>query len=277
MKQVFYFIISAVIIFTGKNSSAQKVEFGVLGGIGGYVGDINTYPTFNPDQIDHAYGIWIKKNFNPYWGIRLGYHQTNISAADSFFTSDPFKLNRNLSFRNRINEISFQTEFNFMRFVPEQTGYRFSPYVNAGISWIFHNPQGFIDSIWYDLQPIGTEGQGQYLSSKPYSLNTLAISVGGGIKYNFAGRSIIALEFGIRNAFTDYLDDISGVYFDNELITRSRGVQAGFLADRTREIPGAIPNNPGKLRGDASMRDWYHYIGIAYIYSFRASKCAAFK
>ncbi len=277
MKQVIYLNVFISLLFLGSKSFAQKVEFGILGGIGGYVGDINTYPTFNPEKIDHAYGIWLKKNFNPYWGIRMGYHQTNISAADSIFTSDPFKLNRNLSFRNRINEISFQTEFNFMRFMPEETGYRFSPYINAGISWLFHNPQAFIDSLWYDLRPIGTEGQGQFQSTRLYSKSALAISVGGGIKYNFAGRSILALEFGLRNAFTDYLDDISGVYFDNELITRSRGAAAGRLADRTQDIPNALPNNPGKVRGDSNMRDWYHYIGIAYIYSFRASKCDAFK
>jgi hypothetical protein len=60
------------------------------------------------------------------------------------------------------------------------------------------------------LQPLHTEGQGQPERDKPYSLVTLAIPMGFGVRYKLNDNFNIGAEIGLRYTFTDYLDDVGG-------------------------------------------------------------------
>jgi hypothetical protein len=62
------------------------------------------------------------------------------------------------------------------------------------------------------------------------------------------------LEWGMRYTFTDYLDDVSGVYFDNETLKIQKGNLVAQLADRSDVIHVA-----GTQRGNSKTHDWYSF------------------
>ena len=51
---------------------------------------------------------------------------------------------------------------------------------------------------------------------KPYNLTQFAIPFGGGIKFRVSENVVLAYEVGFRKTFTDYLDDVSTFYVDQD-------------------------------------------------------------
>ena len=66
------------------------------------------------------------------------------------------------------------------------------------------------------LRDLGTEGQNLGADSLPgkYSKVQLAIPVGFGAKFRILNDFDAILEFGLRQLFFDYIDDVSGRYVD---------------------------------------------------------------
>ena len=252
-------IILSIIFITSSslNISAQykpNQEFGVLGGTGYYLGDMNS-THFNNLRV--AGGITYRTNFDRRFSFKSSALYTNIYADDAN-SSDPIKVNRNLSFKSDIIELSGQVEFNFLPYETGNSLYSWSPFVFIGASIYNHNPKAEAsDGQWYSLQELGTEGQGttSFPNRKKYALTQLSMPFGGGVKIGVSENFNIIFEYGLRKAFTDYLDDVSMTYagipseFDN--ITTE-------LSDRSLDGP----QSAGIARGDATNNDWYSFSGI---------------
>ena len=70
----------------------------------------------------------------------------------------------------------------------------------------------------------------------------------------------VGLEIGYRKLFTDYLDDVSGTYVDENTLLTNRGSTAVELAYRGNELKNGGPYPPaGTIRGSASHKDWYYF------------------
>jgi len=88
----------------------------------------------------------------------------------------------------------------------------------------------------------------------------------------------VAIEYSIRFTFTDYLDDVSGVYFATDAFLNSNDelTLAGELADRRLDPKAPTQNAKGETlglqRGDSSRKDWYGFAGV--ILSVRIGKKA---
>ena len=75
--------------------------------------------------------------------------------------------------------------------------------------------------------------------------------------------------------FTDYLDDVSGKYYDNDVIHAENGFVAAYLADPSlgyyvqdgEEIP-EIMSFEGEQRGDNTDNDAYLFAQITMSYKF---------
>ncbi len=143
-----------------------------------------------------------------------------ISSGEDANSSSAFQLQRNLSFKSSITDINAQVEFNFLKYVKNvyynEEGSRFTPYLSAGFGVFFFNPRASYKGKVYDLQPLGTEGQTDqsYTQIGKYNLHSFSINYGGGFKYHVKRNLSLGIDFTIRRAFTDYLDDISGRYPD---------------------------------------------------------------
>ena len=223
------------------------------------MGDLNTN---NPLQMSGgAAGILVKRNFNEYLSARLSATVGSIGGADSL-SSNQQSVNRNLSFKTQLKEISLVGELNFMKYIPSVTTNRYTPYVFIGGAFTQFNPQTTYNGQVYNLAPLKTEGQ-----SQPYSTRTVAAIYGAGIKYNFADAWNIIADIGYRYAFTDYLDDVSGVYAPVSSFESPNAI-AFKLADR-----GLTPGYPGTQRGDFRPHDTYLFINLTLSFTFITAKC----
>ena len=242
-------IITLVFVCFGMIATAQKSEIGGMVGTSFYMGDLNPstlFPSFQP-----CGGIIYRYNFNPRWALKTNILFAEVEASDQL-TNDNYA--RNLSFKSPITEISAQIELNFFNLYNIPSRNHFSPYIYIGIDVFSFNPKAELNEVYYDLQSLGTEGQGIIEDFQPYNLVSLAIPFGMGIKYNAGKYVSFGLEWGMRYTFTDYLDDVGGVYFDNETLQIQKGNVVAQLADRSDIIHTA-----GTQRGNETTSDWYSF------------------
>lgn len=196
-----------------------------------------------------AVGLSITQRLGPRFSLRSSfmYGALQGSDAESANRGDTengvFRYQRNLSFRNRIKELSVVGVFDLYE---NQHTYisrvRWTPFVYIGASVFHHNPQAKVPATglngvpfenageWVDLVDLGTEGQHATLQEgdvnfgiKPYNNFQVSIPFGVGVRFRLNEVMDLSAEFGLRYTFTDYLDDVSanyvdlGVFGDNEL------------------------------------------------------------
>jgi len=256
MKQwLFLLIISFSII----NIKAQNSELGVFVGNSYYLGDLNPSTQFGGAQS--AGGVLYRYNFNPRWAFKFSALFGTVTGSDQETNANN---PRSLSFRSPISELSAQIELNFFELFTGPDKNHFSPYIFTGVSVFSFNPQARnIDPLainkahWYDLQPLGTEGQGFTGRPSLYSLTSFSIPFGLGVKVNFLRNFSFGAEWGLRKTFTDYLDDVSTTYYDPLELSLKRSEATAQLAD-----PSIVKHQTGSGRGNATTKDWYSFAGI---------------
>jgi len=242
-------------------SKGQSSEFGLSIGASGYKGDLNQ-TMFNKDLINFpAFGFHFRRCINNYWSYKAQINFMRIDAADSLI-DDGYQQYRNLSFKSKIQELTFQFEFNFFGFQSANKETRFSPYITSGLSIFHFNPKAELNGEWWELQPLGTEGQGspQYTDRKKYKRISAALVIGGGIKTRVTDRFSIALEIAARRTYTDYLDDVSKTYADKNAIDAANGYTAVLLSDRSSDQTNN--DNMDRQRGNRNDKDWYYFAGL---------------
>jgi hypothetical protein len=265
VQALFRYMMVLGILLSIQQAKAQYFEGGLMAGGMVYEGDLA--PKSFADKfalIKPAAGLFVRQNFNEHWAARLSFTYGKIGAADG-----PERSDRNLSFTSKVGELAALVEFNYPGYDP--AGYRkISPYVFAGVAYMYYNPTTVFQGRTVYLQPLGTEGQGlDGYDPNLYSLNILTIPFGGGIKYALNSSITIAAEFGPRITFTDYLDDVSGTYASYRDLAQSRGTLAANVADRNFEITGLEPTDRGGAgRGNPKYNDWYFVGQITISYHF---------
>jgi len=259
-------ILIILLAFSPVFASAQFLEGGIFVGGSNYAGDlVESNVQYELDKTHLAGGLLVRYNINDWVGVRGSFTYGQISGSDADATAE-YRLRRNLSFRSNIYEFAVIPEFNILGFNPYDRYY--SPYVFVGLGIFNFNPEAELDGQWYDLQPLGTEGQGLEGRPSQYNLTQLAIPMGIGFKYAVTEYWTIGVEFTGRYTFTDYLDDVSTTYADRTELLQFRGEIAANLANRTGEYLGTEPvNTPDAIRG-ATNGDWYSWSGITITYNF---------
>ena len=120
--------------------------------------------------------------------------------------------------------------------------------------------------VWYNLQPLGTEGEGlpEYPDRHPYHLTQMSFPMGAGFKGSITKYWNLGIEVGYRKTLTDYLDDVSTTYIDKEILEAEKGDISWQLSNRTDEMNGGteVLRDDHKYRGDETNKDWYIFSGI---------------
>jgi opacity protein-like surface antigen len=257
------FVAIIFLLFISSHLQAQTWEVGGAIGGAGYQGDLNLN---NPIKLTGLEGgLFVKRNFNGYLAAKLSYTMGRISADDSKSNSQQFR-DRNLSFSDKLNEISLIGEFNFMKYIPDAGPNKYTPYIYTGIGLTSYNPRTNYQGSSYSLRELRTEGQ-----PEPYGKRTMVVPYGAGIKYNFNSKWTVAGDVGYRFTFTDYLDDVSTVYPVDPSKLPSNVARA--LSDRSGEVGKPLINSPGSQRGDFKKRDTYFFIGFTISYTFVTQSC----
>ena len=258
-------------MFTFGAAQDRYFEAGAGIGISNYSGDLS------PSSISQIFGTsrfsgtaYLRYNLSPNINFKLGMVYAGLEAKDSRSDKE-WQRNRNLSFYTDLYEIALTGEINLFKYAPLESESIFTIYLMGGIGGFHFNPRAQLNGLWYELQKLGTEGQGlaSYPDRNYYSLYELSIPFGGGIKFKISESVNFNLEMGWRLTFTDYLDDVSGLYPDYYTILENRGIIAADLSNRTAEVlgqsePFIYPD--GAQRGNPDVGDYYFtlHLGLSY-------------
>lgn len=216
--------------------------------------------------------------FSRFTAIRSGVFYGNIGGSDAL-ANEPLRVNRNINFRSMLLEGSAAFEIHFlsdetrslhrMRGVHPKMNLPFGIYAYAGIGAVYFNPKADYQGEEQDLRSLGTEGQGLPGGGAKYSPVAITTPVGLGFRYRPAFRMYLSLELSFRPAFTDYLDDVSGNYYDSNELYLARGEAAEYLSDPSLSTADGKFDSavlPGQPRGDASGLDSYMFVQLNYSY-----------
>lgn len=236
---------------------AQFSELGVFAGGTNFLGDVGNQGLHLPQG--GVVGVNFRHQFNTHYSLRFMGNFGQLANNDAL-SSWAQKKDRNQQFRASIWEVGAIVEINFLEFITGSRKMNHSPYLFGGISIFGFNPQGkYLDGEWYDLQPLGTEGQGtsQNATGK-YGLNGISVPFGMGYRWSLGNNFSCAIECGFRASSTDYLDDTSGKYANTQQLETEAGAISAYFADRSI----SDTDKTGYHRGNPANNDWYVFTGF---------------
>jgi len=233
-------------------ATAQYKEVGAFIGTSNYMGDLSEQRLSN-EHYHGVMGVFGRYNANERFSVKASLLKGMISGSDASARSTEIR-ERNLSFRTHLTELAVTGEMNLSDY-NIRAGKGSVPYLFMGLAVTHFNPQAEMRGVWYDLQPLHTEGL-------KYHRNTLAVPFGMGMRFNVSYKLNFGFELGARFTSTDYLDDVSTFYPD-VFDMRSHAPLTAALSYRTPEVTGSFGENPaGAPRGNAANNDWYLFAGL---------------
>lgn len=248
-----------------------------------YYGDLAPRPNRFSTDISFtqpAIGLVFAHRFGPRYTLNAQFLYGTLKGEDAE-SADPddsdngiYRYQRNLSFRNRIKELSVVASFDlFENMSTYISRVAWTPYAYAGVSVFHHNPQAQAPTVgvdgqplaeageWVDLQPLGTEGQYADLLDTdknagiaPYKLVQLAIPVGVGVRFRLNQVMDFSAELGFRYLLTDYIDDVSKNYVDLDVFGDDRLAKA--MSYRSFEVVPPDFSGPPTYIGRAGTPYW---------------------
>lgn len=215
-------------------------------------------------------GAGYRFRFHPMWAWSTQLY-AGMLRGDDANTNEIVRRSRNLHFRSPIVEFSNRIEC--IVYANERVGARYKiqglkgfktssevVYLFTGISGFFFNPQMNINGAWTNLQPLRTEGQGLTGGVDEYGRINIAIPFGVGFKIGIGQYWRIGMEFIYNKTFTDYIDDVSGNYFDPAVLAAEIGPNAAFASNPSIENHNWFA--PGQQRGNPNDKDAYFFTNI---------------
>lgn len=260
MKILFYFL--TFLLFTYAVNAQQSFHLNLFVGASNYQGDLQD-KRFTFSQSHLAGGVGVSYDLTEHVALRGGLILGTVSGDDQ---QGKNKI-RNLNFTSGLSEVHIGAEY----YITPLHQHLLTPYVFAGLALYHFNPYtDDMSGIKYYLKPLSTEGEGFIAGKKNYSLTQGSIPFGGGVKLTLDDKISVGIEIGFRKLFTDYLDDVSDVYVDKNLLLSNRGAKAVELAYRGDEINGSLVYPTGGKRGSPKAKDWYYLTGLTLSYKLGA-------
>lgn len=212
------FSLIAILLTMNVFSQQRTADLGIFGG--GAV-PFSDYSKINLMQsVGLNYGGFYRYNFNSRYGLRINALYGKVKAdgiVDNGASSTP------PSFEKNVIDLAAVFEINYLDFLMGEEFMNFSPYIYYGV---------------------GTSIYG----GKP----VLNIPIGTGVKYAFAKRWAVGLEYSMRKLFADDLDNLGNPYSEHLNLV---------------EVNDYWHNN-----------DWINYLGVTLTYKFYWGKtpCPAY-
>lgn len=242
-------------------------------------------------------GIYGRYTHLPGLSVRLSVNNGTVYSTDewnrdkaliatNYYADEVQRYMRNLDVKTNIWESTLMLEISPLELLSNwELGraayWRFQPYVMVGVGGIYFNPRGtnIIDFTtnqkeWVDLRPLHTEGQNFDKPGYPKAYNEFALIIPAGVGFRVdIGKQLgLGLEYVMRYAFTDYLDDVSGKYIDPlrfDIGFLNEGHQPNLakkMADRSNEITPGARHAAGTYRGDPNNNDMYSTISLNFFW-----------
>ncbi len=239
---LYLFLACSLIAFSQtKKRHFKQHEVGIFAGGAYYIGDLN--PRTHLIYSKPGVGILYRFSSNYRFAFRFGFNYGVISADDKK-SKELDQLERNLNFKSRIYDFHSVAEFNFVDYRIGHDKHIMSLYLFAGLGGFYMNPKSNIGNGYVSLQNLNNEGQG-----KSYSKLQMSLPFGVGFKWNISKNIGLSVEWGPRKTFTDYIDDVSGIY------------PIGRGSAFTNQSKDGVAY-PGSMRGNPRTKDWYFFYGF---------------
>lgn len=263
---------------TQRNWSLNKKE--IMFGLGAtqFLGDLG-----GRDRIGTDYSLrdidWSSTNIGGMVGFRYRFHpyfatsttlNVGMVRGNDALTNEIIRNSRNLHFRSIIVELAQRLEV--IVWANEKFGARYKVkglkyakdkntqiYLFGGVGATYFNPKAMYQGSWVALRPLKTEGQGLDGGAKPYSPVTLSIPMGVGFRIGLNRMWRIGLEVAYVKTFSDYIDDVGGVYYDPAVLASEVGAASAYLSNPSHQNSTWFA--PGEQRGD-KQKDAYFYANI---------------
>ncbi|HLK31384.1 MAG TPA: DUF6089 family protein [Puia sp.] len=265
--------------FCQQQSTVQEGELGISLGAAHYFGDLNPKLRLNRPKV--AFGIFAKKQYGDYVGVRLSGHFAQLGYSDIYNSYNEFMHTRNLSFQTNIWEFTLQGDFNFFKYIPGDLYKRYTPYITLGAGIFNYDPYAYYQGQKVYLRPLGTEGQGSaaYPNRKTYSTLAVCFPIGVGYKYSINSKVNVGFEIVYRFTTTDYIDDVSTTYAGPAAFPALPNGQpslAGILQDRSY-VYGTPIGVAGRQRGYSNQKDSYVMAELMLSINLTSYKCPTAK
>lgn len=278
MRRIFTLLLLTAISFTTFaqrvfNDHKYELVIGVgptffLGDLGGGPG-LGRHSILDLDFLTTRIGgsVGMRYLLDTRFSINAAFTMGMISGNDEF-TDEESRNRRNLFFRSPIYELSTRLEYKInqetrghiymLKGVKGQKGTKFVARVSAGLGVFYFNPKAEFEGKWYELQPLGTEGQNFMATRKPYSRVQLCIPAGIEVSYTASRYWTWSFEIGPRFAFSDYIDDVSTSYVNPDLVAAHAPDGYSFDAARLFADPNyKTATNHNEKRGNSFNNDMY--------------------
>ena len=206
MKQIVLVTVSVLIMST--TFAQQAADFGLWGGASSYFGDmtkVNTLSSLRP-----AYGVYLRYNFNPRYGVRVGYLTGSVGFVGEYEVPGV-----EMNFEKRINDYHALGEFNFFKYIIGSKKHVITTYLLGGFgvsSYTYLHDPVFLRliGVGYLTDPLAVNAVNQLGLDENFEENLLALhaTLGFGFKFNIGRRWGVGAEAQLRKFFNDKLDNL---------------------------------------------------------------------
>lgn len=248
---------------TQRNWSMNKKELSIgfggtnfLGDLGGanQVGTDYSIKDWDFPSVSLGGSLAYRYRFHPYYATSTILNIGMVRGSD-VNTTEFARNGRNLAFRSMVFNLS--QRFELIVLANEKIGRRYNipglrgfkdhneqVYLFTGAGVCYFNPKANYNGSWTALRPLKTEGQGLPGGPSEYSLVTATVPFGIGMRMGINRIWRVGLEFTYVKTFSDYIDDVHGVYYDKSILASQVGQASADLSD-----PGTIFHAVGEVRG----------------------------
>jgi hypothetical protein len=224
----------------------NRGEIGVFGGRSGSATDLVT------DYFSSYYmgGLYYKKQYNDYAGIRFNYEKIQLGSDDTL-SKNIYEKRRGMRFLRDFHDISLLGEFYFTRFLPGNKKYRFTPFIGFGVGYMLPTSDGIKQIVYSSVTPLFVDSSSMPEVKKTKGFVNFPIQLG--FKFNLSQRWNFFAEGMYRFVNSDELDFLA----DGALVVQTQKYTSVPVGS------DAISNN---FQGSRSGKDQFFTIkaGISY-------------
>lgn len=198
MRNFFLFVLFALPALM----SAQSWELGLSAGAANYQGDLVKSELFTLKETNPAFGLFLRRNFNDYFALRLNGNYIRLSGDDANFTE---RKPRGFSFETTLLEGSLQLELTTTSATNKDGKPRaIRPYFFGGVGYASGDPTVFFNEA-------ANPSKAAAIASDKANVEkgVIAFPLGAGFKFALGERTSLGAEIGFRPTLGDYTDGVS--------------------------------------------------------------------
>lgn len=270
-------------------------RLGISGGYSNYYGDLSPYPisslgdyqyffrlfNYNENYVhDYSYAVSLERRLSNSLSLQLSAGKYSISMNDRYQSPsnrlqlDAPNFSRALNFKTDIRDwgLGLVLKTDNGRLLKQDAF--MAPYLNLGMGWLDFkvfgdlyddNGQPYDYSQHHLVQDGNFETRLDRLHTElpeGYPNTSFYAQAGIGLRFRLGGQLEIFAQSDFKHAFTDYLDDVSGLYREDY-----------DTPEQQYAAMPAVVESPLRGKNDG-RKDWYIYHSIGLKFSFSPMKNA---